>query len=154
LFDSKAFRKTMSQFATGVTLVTTTDLEGNPFGMTINSFSSVSLDPPMILFCAKQTSIVIPFIKEKKTFCVNVLNDQQSNLAIQFARRETRDWNIAPHTLRNDGTPLINNALAHIYCRQAEAFDAGDHKIIIGAVVDIHHDESSAPLLYHRSQFL
>lgn len=151
-FDSAHFRSALAQFATGVTLVTSRGPEGQPIGLTVSSFNSVSLEPPLILWSLSKTSSSLAALQQHPYFAVNVLSSSQHRLAIRFAskvedRYEGTSWHNGPHDL-----PLIDHAAAHFICRHYQQHEAGDHIIFIGEVLDCrHHNES--PLIFHAGGF-
>jgi 3-hydroxy-9,10-secoandrosta-1,3,5(10)-triene-9,17-dione monooxygenase reductase component len=151
-FDSAQFKKAMSQFATGVTIVAGLE-EGQPVGFTCQAFVSLSIDPPFIAVAPARTSTSWPRIARAGTFCVNVLADHQQALCQGFAvsggnKFEGVDWSPAPAT----GAPMIAGSLAWVDCEVELVHDAGDHELIIGKVLDLGSTEGS-PLLFVDSKF-
>jgi 3-hydroxy-9,10-secoandrosta-1,3,5(10)-triene-9,17-dione monooxygenase reductase component len=151
-FDSAQFKKAMSQFATGVTIVAGLE-EGQPVGFTCQSFVSLSIDPPFIAVAPARTSTSWPRIARAGKFCVNVLAEHQQDLCQGFAvsggnKFEGVDWSPAPAT----GAPLITGSLAWVDCEVELVHDAGDHELIIGKVLDLGSNEGS-PLLFVNSKF-
>jgi flavin reductase (DIM6/NTAB) family NADH-FMN oxidoreductase RutF len=151
-FDSAQFKKAMSQFATGVTIVAGLE-EGQPVGFTCQSFVSLSIDPPFIAVAPARTSTSWPRIARAGNFCVNVLADHQQDLCQGFAvsggnKFKGVDWSPAPAT----GAPLIAGSLAWVDCEVELVHDAGDHELIIGKVLDLGSNEGS-PLLFVGSKF-
>jgi len=150
------FRKALGYFATGVTVITV-DCEGEVQGMTANAFSSVSLDPLLVLVCVDQRARTHAHLHAKKRFGVNVLADDQRAISEYYARA-TRvhqhaekeagaRFDRTPH-----GTPVLHGALAYLECRLHTAQDAGDHTIFIAEVEDVVVRESD-PLLYFRGEY-
>lgn len=130
---TRAFRDALGRFATGVTVVTAFSEQDGPVGMTANSFSSVSLDPPLILWCAAKSSRRFQYFDAAPRFAVHVLRAEQASVGSAFARNadafaET-EWRLNEH-----GVPLLDGCLARFECAQAAAHDAGDHVIFIGRV--------------------
>jgi len=151
-FDSTHFRSALAQFATGVTLVTARGLAGQPIGLTVSSFNSVSLDPPLILWSLSKTSSSLEALQRYPYFAVNVLSSSQHRLAIRFAskvedRFDGTAWHNGPHDL-----PLIDQAAAHFVCRHYQQHEAGDHLIFIGEVLSCSHT-NEAPLIFHAGGF-
>lgn len=141
------FRRACSLFATGVTVVTTAQ-DGLRLGLTVNSFASLSLDPPLVLWSLREASTAKPVFAQAGHFCINVLAHDQAELANRFAGRVEGD----PFAgLSVEGAaeepPRLSGALAHIDCQTAEILPQGDHSIFIGRVRGISHRDG-APLLY------
>jgi len=151
--DPHVFRKTLGRFATGITIVTTTDSGGVPHGLTANSFTSVSLSPPLVLFCLGKGSTNLAAFLEAKSFAVNVLSDGQEALSARFAsskianRFEGVEWSAGV-----TGSPLLPGTLATFDCRKHSEVDAGDHYVLIGEVQTASMAEGE-PLLYFASQY-
>jgi 3-hydroxy-9,10-secoandrosta-1,3,5(10)-triene-9,17-dione monooxygenase reductase component len=152
-FDQARFRQVLGHFCTGVTVVT--GLDGDePMGFTAQSFSSVSLDPPLVLVCPAKSSSSWPRIRAGGAFCVNVLAEDQEAVCRAFATRggdKFREigWTPAPGT----GSPVLTGALAWIDCRLEDEHDAGDHVIAVGRVLDMGVPAESRPLLFYRGGY-
>jgi 3-hydroxy-9,10-secoandrosta-1,3,5(10)-triene-9,17-dione monooxygenase reductase component len=156
-FDSDHFRMVMGHFPTGVTVVTGLDTDGSPHGFTIGSFTSVSLDPPMVGFLPQIGSATWDAMAPSGTFCVNVLCDQQSDLCWKFAksgndasRFDGVKWHAAP-----SGSPILDRAVAWIDCSVEHVYDMGDHHFVLGRVegldADADHDgRPPEPLLLFK----
>ncbi len=146
------FRNTLSRFASGVTVVTTKDAAGNLHGITVSAFSSVSLEPPLVLICIeKATGSHYAFI-ESKMFVVNILSAEQVTLSERFASQIAGKFDGIDLTHNVDGLPLLSGCLANLECRVVDVCDGGDHTIFVGEV------ENSAvfdgdPLVYFRSDY-
>ena len=142
---AKEFRDALSRFGTGVTVVTTGTPDG-PIGITANSFSSVSLDPPLVLWSAALKSRRFPFFSKARTLAIHILAEDQQDLCWAFSRSndafDSADW--APG---KDGTPLIQGCLARFECEKYAEYDGGDHAIIVSRVKDIAFREGD-PLLF------
>ena len=142
------FRRALGQFATGVTVVTTRDAAGRPFGLTVSSFCSVSLEPPLVLVCIDNRSEAHDGFEASQLFGVSVLAEGQEEWSRRFA--EGGPAKFAGATLRggHHGVALVPGALAHLECRVVSAHDAGDHTIYVGEVLalSVH---PGRPLLYH-----
>jgi flavin reductase (DIM6/NTAB) family NADH-FMN oxidoreductase RutF len=154
--DGAELRRVLGHFATGVTVVTACDEEG-PVGMVANSFTSVSLEPPLVLFCAGAESDTWPRIRRAERFCVNVLSNDQRRLATDFARKGT-DRYAGVELEERDGPPHLAGALAHIDCRIHAEHPGGDHTIVVGEVEElaVSSDEEAAlaePLIFYRGGF-
>lgn len=144
-------RDVMACFATGVAVVTAAHPDG-PVGMVVNSFVSVSLDPPLVLFCAAHTSSTWPVIRATGHFCANVLAAHQEELARRFARRCDRFAGVA-YTSGRTGAPVLREVHAHIECKIVETYEAGDHTLVLGRVVDLAANTDVSPLLFYRSAY-
>ncbi len=155
-FTSKDFRATVGSFATGVTVVTTRG-EEHAYGMTANAFSSVSLDPPLVLVCVIHPSEGSKHIESNRCFAVNVLREDQEPLSRYFASRDRprgRDaFRDVPHRLGVSGSPILEGALAYLDCNLHASYDAGDHQIFIGEVLEISFQADGRPLVFHGGQY-
>lgn len=147
---ARAFRNTLGCFATGVTIVTCQDSQG-PLAMTANSFASVSLDPPLVLWsAAKSSSRYASFVKAQD-FAIHVLSEEQGDLASHFAK-DGRAFSDVVWEADANGAPLFPICLARFTCRLHAAHDAGDHTILIGEVTEAAH-AAGAPLLFARGSY-
>jgi 3-hydroxy-9,10-secoandrosta-1,3,5(10)-triene-9,17-dione monooxygenase reductase component len=144
-------RGVMACFATGVVVVTA-DRPDGPVGMAVNSFVSVSLDPPLVLFCAAHTSSTWPAIRAAGHFCANVLAADQEALARRFAAKGDRFAGVT-YSPGVTGAPVLENVHAHLECRIVATYEAGDHTLVLGRVLDLGADEDAAPLLFYRSRY-
>ncbi|MER0449915.1 flavin reductase family protein [Streptomyces sp. Edi4] len=151
-FDHKGMRRVFGRFTTGVTVVTTGG--ATPHGMTANSFTSVSLSPPLVLICVLREAAMHEAVLDQKSFAVSVLSERQRELAGYFAdRRRPRGLQqFAPVTWApgaRTGSPLITDALAWLECSLTATYDGGDHSIFLGEVLDMGlRDEHDALLFY------
>jgi flavin reductase (DIM6/NTAB) family NADH-FMN oxidoreductase RutF len=143
----------LGSFLTGVTVVTTRNEKGDPIGFTANSFTSVSLDPPLILVCLSKSSYLLPMFKMCKNFAVNILSEDQRDISTLFSSPiENRFTNIETHSCATN-TPLINDVTAWLDCETYDVIDAGDHIILMGRVLEFDH-EPYAPLGYLRGNYI
>jgi flavin reductase (DIM6/NTAB) family NADH-FMN oxidoreductase RutF len=151
-FSSKEFRSTVGAFATGVTVVTTRG-EEHGYGMTANAFSSVSLDPPLILVCVINPSEGAEHISRNGVFAVNILNHDQEPLSRYFASRDRpkgRDaFKDVAHRIAASGSPILEGSAAFLDCRLHTTHEAGDHLIFIGEVLEIGIRDDGTPLVFH-----
>jgi flavin reductase len=150
------FRKAMGAFATGVTIITV-DLDGEVHGMTANAFTSVSLDPMLVLVCVDHSTRTHAHLHAKKRFGINVLGEDQRAISEYYARPErTHEHAEAEAGARFDrtshGTPLLYGALAYLECRLESVQEAGDHSIFIAEVEDVVIREGD-PLLFFRARY-
>jgi flavin reductase (DIM6/NTAB) family NADH-FMN oxidoreductase RutF len=146
------FRRILGHFATGVTVVTTCDAESRPSGLTVSSFASLSLDPPLVLICVDHKSQTYPALRERGRFAVNVLNARQEALSRRFASTRLDKFDGVAHRLSPLGLPLLDGALAHIECVTVATHVEGDHTIFVGRV-ERATVAGGEPLLYYRSQY-
>jgi len=156
-FDANHFRTVMGHFPTGVTVVSGLAADGTPHGFTIGSFTSVSLDPPLVGFLPQVDSVTWAEMAASGSFCVNVLSNQQSDLCWKFAksgndasRFDDVDWHPAP-----SGSPVLDRAVAWIDCSVEQIYDMGDHHFVLGRVealdADADHDgRPPEPLLFFK----
>ena len=149
------FRNSMARFATGVTVVTTLDDQGNLHGMTANSFTSVSLEPPLVLVCVDFRTNTHQFVASRGTFGVNILSAQQKDVGSYFARLPKDRYGEVPYLYRlsGNGLPLIEGSLAFFGCYVVDSHVHGDHTIYIGQVDDISLGNAEKPLLFYESQY-
>ena len=148
-----SLRKALSHFATGIAVITTFTPNKNSYGVTVNSFTSVSLDPPIILFSLKKNSILIDLIEQSGFFGVNILSSCQQELAERFSRdEESKDLLGISLTNSKVLSPLFKNALATFDCQWKLNHEGGDHVIILGDVKKFHLGKG-LPLLYFRSNY-
>jgi flavin reductase (DIM6/NTAB) family NADH-FMN oxidoreductase RutF len=151
--DPRELRKVFGCFATGVTFVTAYDASGRPRGMTANSFTSVSLDPPLILVCVSTAAPLWPVLAQTPAFSVNVLAAHQQDISQRFATPAVDkfagiDWS-RPAT---EGGPILADVAAHLTCRRVREVEVGDHMLLIGAVQDFARSPSP-PLIFHQGAY-
>src|SRR5579883_2098038 len=157
-FTPSDFRTAMARFATGVTVVTTT-LDHAFFGLTVNAFCSVSLNPPLILVSLDLGSQTYAALRRSSVFAVNVLTQEQEPLALRFARKDLSSKTFGDITIRvgeTTGVPMFADALARIECRVSNEYPGGDHALVLGEVVSVDFRDdhlANQPLLYYRSAF-
>lgn len=147
------FREVMGRFVSGVTVVTGIH-DGEPVGLTCQAFTSVSLEPPLVLFAASRRSLSWPLIRSSGAFAVNLLAAEQSGLSQAFATRGADkfagvDWAPGDRT----GSPVISGTVGHVECRLHDVHDGGDHEVVLGLVVGLANGPTSDPLLYHRGAY-
>ena len=124
------------------------------FGMTINSFSSVSLEPPLVSFCVDNKSTNLKFFKKNRYFLLNILAVEQRDLSSAFATpKNSHKWHVEPYFFSKFGNPIFYNSLAFIECKKHKVIKMGDHHIIIGEVVDFNSVKDSKPLLYFKGKY-
>lgn len=151
--DPADFRVTMSHYPTGVCVVTTTTSEGNAVGMTVGTFTSVSLDPPLVGFFPDKKSTSWPRIARTGQFCVNLLADTQEDVCRRFATREPDKFADVVHRFSERGLPLVDGAVAHIECSIHTIAEAGDHFLVLGEVNAMALGRPASPLVFHKGDY-
>jgi flavin reductase (DIM6/NTAB) family NADH-FMN oxidoreductase RutF len=155
-FSAKEFRATLGAFATGVTVITTRG-EAHDYGMTATAFSSVSLDPPLVLVCVITGSAGADLIPRNGVFAANILSSGQEAISNYFASRDRPRGRDAfadiPHREVATGAPVIDGVAAFVDCRLVASYEAGDHLIFIGEVAGVGVDPDAEPLLFHGSRY-
>lgn len=149
---TRRLRELFGLFATGVVIVTAVDAEGEPIGLTVNSLASVSLDPPLVLWCLALSSQSRSAFAEGARFDIHILGEHQTQLALHFARRIKDKFETDAHWRRDPKPPRVDGALARLQCRVHAMHEAGDHVIIIGAI-EAAEGKAGAPLLFYSSKF-
>ena len=157
-FSASEFRQVMGGFATGITIVTTVDAAGDtPYGMTASSFSSVSLDPPLVLVCVISGTTGEQSLDANGVFAVNIITEHQEPLSRYFASRDRPRGKAAfanvPHRTVVTGSPVIDACAAFVDCRVHAQHEAGDHVIFIGEVLALGTDSDEPPLLFHGGSY-
>jgi 3-hydroxy-9,10-secoandrosta-1,3,5(10)-triene-9,17-dione monooxygenase reductase component len=152
IVDPRLMREVLGHFASGVTVVTA-DTEDGPIGFTCQSFSSLSLDPPLIAFAPARTSQTWPRLRDMGRFCVNVLAEGQDAVSQNFARSgadkfEGVAWTPSPH-----GSPVLDDVVAWIDGELWAEYDGGDHTIVVARVLDLGAHPERRPLLFHRGSY-
>jgi len=150
--DSAAFRLALGQFASGVTVVTTLGKDGGPLGLTVSSFCSVSLDPPLVLVCIDDRSDTHDGFEASQRFGVSILAEGQEEWSDRFAFGGSEKFTGVDLLRGEDGVPLVPGALAHIECRVSAALPGGDHTIYVGEVLRLSVSPGR-PLLYQASAY-
>ncbi len=150
--DKAEFCRTCATFPTGVTVVTVLDADGSPHGMTASSFTSVSLDPPLVLVCVDHRAKVLEHLRGTEHLAINVLSEDQHHLSAHFARRGQNRFDGIEWVAGQTGAPLIPGVLASLECRMHRLVDAGDHAILIAEVLGVSRREGR-PLVYYSSGY-
>jgi flavin reductase (DIM6/NTAB) family NADH-FMN oxidoreductase RutF len=146
------FRTTLSRFASGVTVVTTIDPEGKPWGMTVSAFSSLSLEPPLILICIDRRASGHDNLVEGGTFAVNILAEDQEEISRRFASRDIDRFDGIGYKQGATGAPLLEGAIARIECRIDATHPGGDHTIVVGEIIACEVSDGK-PLTYYRGGY-
>ncbi|MFI6734877.1 flavin reductase family protein [Nonomuraea sp. NPDC050451] len=151
--DPDGFRRALAVHAAGVVIITA-QTDGIPVGLTATSFSSVSLDPPLVSFYVDQSSTTWPWLRDADHFAVNVLASDQADLAARFARKdidrfaEPTRWRPGPL-----GAPLLQDVSAHLICLPHDTVNVGDHILVVGLVAEAKVHSPGRPLIYHQGRF-
>ncbi|MGO9258791.1 MAG: flavin reductase family protein [Bryobacteraceae bacterium] len=149
---SEEFRRACGRFATGVTIASVMDLAGTPHGLTVSSFASVSLDPPLVLICLGHEVTMIESFRAATHFGISVLTEAQRDLSERFARKgHDRFTGVKWHRGRS-GVPLLDGVLAAIECQVHQRFTSGDHDILVGQMLRAHVTEGT-PLIHFASRY-
>lgn len=152
-FDTRHFRHALSQFATGVTIITTRLADGSMLGLTASSFNSVSLDPPLILWSLGNAANSMSAFTGNSHYVVNVLSADQAALAEQFATRKKDRFDGVKYTLSHTGHPILEGVSAWFECHNRSRYPEGDHVIFVGEVERCQF-EPLKPLIFHSGKFL
>jgi flavin reductase (DIM6/NTAB) family NADH-FMN oxidoreductase RutF len=150
--DSLSFRRALGQFASGVTVVTTRDAAGRPLGLTVSSFCSVSLHPPLVLVCIDRRSDANAGLDESGHFAVSVLSEEQEDVSRRFAAPGPGKFEGFRFVEGRYGLPLVPGALAHVQCRVRSRHEEGDHLVWVGEVQAVAASPGR-PLLYHAGAY-
>ncbi len=152
-FDSEKYRQALGRFATGVTIVTGISSEGQPVGVTVNAFASVSLDPPLVLICLADVTGSLEAFCEGDRFCVNILGDSQGALSESFAGPQEHKFKDQPYDTWDSGCPILPGCLVNLECTRVNVMEGGDHVIVLGRVDRIEMAEGGRPLLFFKSAY-
>ena len=147
--DKDAFRRVLSNFAAGVTVVTTLDRDRQPHGLTATAFTSVSLDPPLVLVCIDKKAETYPHFGSAGVFAVNFLGADQRDVSQHFAKHGGDKFSGLAWRRGVLGAPILDGSVGHVECRIANGFDGGDHTIYVGEI-EAADASDGAPLLYFR----
>lgn len=152
--DSLTFRRTLGSFASGVTVITTHDpASGKPVGVTVSAFSSVSMDPPLVLFCLDKRSASLLSFNANGHFAANILAANQVELSNRFASKAEDKWDGVSHRPGLAEVPVLAGTAAHLECTVVKEVDGGDHMIIIGQVEAASYNQDLQPLVYCRGGY-
>jgi flavin reductase (DIM6/NTAB) family NADH-FMN oxidoreductase RutF len=146
------FRHVLAHFASGVTVITTTDADNRPGGLTASAFTSVSLDPPLVLVCVDHKSQTYPALLERGRFAVNILRVEQQDISRRFASSTLDKFDTVRYRISDLGVPLLDGALATLECTTVNTHVEGDHTIFVG-LVERAGTTDGAPLLYYRGKY-
>ena len=151
--DPRTLRDALGCFATGVTVVTCVDDDGQPAGLTVNSFTSVSLDPPLLLVCVHKLAACTPALIAAENFAINVLQTGQQPASITFSTRVEDRFGAMAWSSGEAGAPILKDSLGVFECERFAVYDGGDHHILVGQVVKASFDTGMDPLLYFRGSY-
>ena len=151
--DPGDYREALGCFATGVTVITAVGPRGELIGITVKSFNSVSLDPPLILFSLNRRAFSLRALLSTRAFAVNILRAGQERISEQFARTREDKWSGIAHELWDSGCPILTDALASFECETRHTYHGGDHVIFVGEVLRLRHDPEGQPLLFHGGKY-
>jgi flavin reductase (DIM6/NTAB) family NADH-FMN oxidoreductase RutF len=151
--DPRTLRDALGCFATGVTVVTCLTDDGTPAGLTVNSFTSVSLDPPLLLVCLHKKAASAPALTSAEFFAINVLQAQQQPASIRFSTREEDRFGGTSWACGEAGAPILEDSLSVFECKRYAVYDGGDHDILVGEVVKASFDAAVDPLLFFRGRY-
>ena len=151
--DPRTLRDALGCFATGVTVVTCLNKDGEPAGLTVNSFTSVSLKPPLLLVCIDKKASSAQALIAASHFAVNVLQTGQQPASIRFSTRDEDRFGITPWARGEAGAPILEASLGVFECERFAVHDGGDHHILVGRVIKASFDAGLDPLLFFRGRY-
>jgi len=151
--DPRTLRDALGCFATGVTVVTCVNEHGEPAGLTVNSFTSVSLEPPLLLVCLHKLAASATELIEASHFAINVLQTGQQPASIRFATRQEDRFGETPWSCGEAGAPILKDSMGVFECERFAVYDGGDHHILVGQVVKASFDAGLDPLLFFRGSY-
>lgn len=152
-FSAQEFRAALGMFATGVTIVTARSADGQVIGLTANSFNSVSLSPPLVLWSLSRIAASLPVFSAGSHYAINVLAADQKTLADRFATRGADRWTGVTFDQGAGGAPLLHGAAATFECFNRSRYEEGDHVIFVGEVERCTHRIGASPLLFHGGRY-
>ena len=151
--DTKELRFAFGNFATGITIVTSLDADGEPLGITANSFSSVSLDPPLVLFSVDRGAYSLEAFQISRRFAINILSTDQEDMSNRFAKASVDKWSGVDFETWETGCPILTGSLASFDCRTWQTYDGGDPVIFVGEVEQMSLNTDLEPLLFFRGRY-
>lgn len=153
MFENREFRNCMGEFATGVCVVTAKNKNGTLYGVTINSFSSVSLEPPLVLYCIDKHADNYENIVNFESFNIHILSENQQDISNSFAKPANVQWGDVSYEIDDNGNPIISNCNAFIKCKKYDTLDGGDHTVILGEVMSFNVESEGKPLIYYKGKY-
>ena len=151
--DSREFRNAVGRFATGVCVITTQPANGKPMGMTVNSFTSVSLEPALVLWSLQNNSECFPVYGNAANWAVNILADDQLELSNQYSKKGQHNLAEAHYHIGVSGVPILHGALASFECSTWQRYDGGDHQLLVGQVEAMSTRPTGRPLLFYAGSY-
>ena len=152
--DQREYRNAVGCFATGVTIVTTLDIDGDRIGITANSFTSLSLNPPLVLFCVDAKISSFEAFESCRHFNINVLTENQMDMSNNFARSNEDKWDGVEHGSGENGCPVFDGSVAVLECDKHAMYEGGDHLIMVGQVTKMTYQAGGCrPLLYYKGSY-
>jgi len=151
-FDAAELRRVMGCFATGVTVITTRDQTGRPYGLTANAVTSLSLEPPLLLICVDRKAETFPHFFDSKIFVLNILAEDQEDISRRFAKTGGDKFTGVRYRIGRLDTPILEGTLGHVECRIIETLEGGDHVIHVGEVEEADAGKGR-PLLFFRGKY-
>jgi flavin reductase (DIM6/NTAB) family NADH-FMN oxidoreductase RutF len=152
-FESREFRDALGSFATGICVITVNPDDEPAFGMTVNSFASVSLDPPLVLWSLQNDSECFPAFEKHEKFAVNILAADQQELSNLYAKKGDHVLADEHYTLGESGSPVINGAVTTFECKTWARYPGGDHVILVGEVTEMSSNAEKQPLLFNCGKY-
>lgn len=151
--DQRSFRNAMGCFPTGVTVVTALTPGGAPVGVTVSSFTSLSLDPPLVLFCLDRRTQSLDAFEKGTFFAIHVLAEDQRDVSMRFSSRSPDKWSGVSWKPSPEGVPLLDGCLTRLECRREVVHEGGDHLILVGRVIRLDYAQGGRPLVYFRGAY-
>lgn len=153
VIDPAQYRQVLGSYPTGVVVVTALDEDSNPAAMVVGTFTSVSLDPPLVGFLPDKSSSSWPKIEQAGHFCVNVLGSDQQNICRQMAAKGPDKFASVEYSLSDHNLPVLSNSIASIECQLHSVTEAGDHWFVLGKVLRMIVNRDEDPMLFHRGRY-
>ena len=151
--DPAIFRQVLGSYPTGVSVITALDPQGKPAGMVVGTFTSVSLDPPLVLFCPQKTSSSWPLIEASGGFCANILSSEQEDVCRVMASKTEDKFAGVGYRPGPSGSPVLADVLGFIDCTIERVHDEGDHFVVIGRVLELDAANEGLPLIFYRGGY-
>ncbi|MEM1402176.1 MAG: flavin reductase family protein [Pseudomonadota bacterium] len=152
-FSDREFRNSLGQFATGVCLVSAKDEEGIPHAVTVNSFSSVSLSPPLVLWSIQKEANTYDLFLSANNFAISILSASQQELSVAYAQKDGHVLEPQHYQTGSNGAPLIDGAIAAFECTLERVLEGGDHTILLGRVTAVHDAPGQEPLVFFAGKY-
>ena len=151
--DLEEFKTALGCFATGITIITAVGPHRELIGITANSFNSVSMDPPLVLFSLNRRAYSLRAFLSTQAFAVNVLREEQEELSGRFARALEDKWSGVDYETWETGCPILGGTLASFDCKTRHTYHGGDHVIFVGEVIRMKHDPEGKPLVFYQGRY-